>query len=148
MSSPPELSKQRLRLWLRMLRATRSIENELRERLRTHHATTLPRFDVLAALYRNQEGLKMSELGRVLMVSNGNITGIIDRLVDDGWVARKPIAGDRRATRVALTAKGYDQFHAMAAEHEAWVNDIMSGLDASELAELLPPLERLAQRAR
>ena len=146
MSSTSGLSKQRLRLWLRMLRATRSIENELRERLRIHHATTLPRFDVLAALYRNQEGLKMSELGRVLMVSNGNITGIIDRLVDDGWVARKPIAGDRRATRVALTAKGHDQFHAMAAEHEAWVNDIMAGLDASELAELIPPLERLAQR--
>jgi len=147
MSSPPELSKQRLRLWLRMLRATRSIENELRERLRINHATTLPRFDVLAALYRNEKGLKMSELGRVLMVSNGNITGIIDRLVDDGWVARKPIAGDRRATRVALTAKGHDQFHAMAAEHEAWVNDIMAGLDANELAELLPPMERLAQRA-
>jgi DNA-binding MarR family transcriptional regulator len=147
MSSPPELSKQRLRLWLRMLRATRRIENELREHLRINHGTTLPRFDVLAALYRNQDGLKMSELGRVLMVSNGNITGIIDRLVDDGWVTRKPISGDRRATRVALTHKGREQFHAMAAEHEAWVNNIMAGLDASELAELLPPLERLARRA-
>ena len=130
-----------------MLRATRRIENELRERLRINHGTTLPRFDVLAALYRHEAGLKMSELGRLLMVSNGNITGIIDRLVEDGWVTREPIAGDRRATRVALTHKGQEQFHAMASEHETWVNDIMAGLDAGELAELLPPLERLARRA-
>ena len=142
-----ELSKQRLRLWLRLLRATRRIENELRERLRINHATTLPRFDVLAALYRSETGLKMSELGRLLMVSNGNITGIIDRLVEDGLVTRESIAGDRRATRVTLTRSGKQQFDAMAAEHEVWVNDILASVEAHELADLIPPLERLARRA-
>ncbi|BBI60733.1 hypothetical protein HSBAA_20390 [Vreelandella sulfidaeris] len=50
------LSKERLRLWLRMLRVTRQVESELRERLRTEHDSTLPRFDVMAALYASEGG--------------------------------------------------------------------------------------------
>ena len=76
-------SKARLRLWLRLLQSTRKIEAELRDRLRVNFSVTLPRFDVLAALYRKPEGMLMSELSRFLMVSNGNVTGIIDRLVAD-----------------------------------------------------------------
>ena len=74
--STDTLSKTRLRLWLRLLKLTRSIEAELRRRLRDQHGTTLPRFDVMAALARHPEGLKMSELSTFLRVSNGNVTGI------------------------------------------------------------------------
>ena len=88
MSEDPA-SKERLRLWLRILSAQRVIENEVRERLRVEHDTTLPRFDVMAALYRNEEGLKMSELSGELRVSNGNVTGIVDRLHDPAS-ARQP----------------------------------------------------------
>ncbi|TIX32080.1 MAG: winged helix-turn-helix transcriptional regulator, partial [Mesorhizobium sp.] len=71
--------KDRLRLWIRLLRASRTIEAELRERLKTEFNTTLPRFDVMAALYRSPEGMLMSDLSRFLLVSNGNVTGIVDR---------------------------------------------------------------------
>ena len=81
-------SKERLRLWIRMLRASRTIEAELRERLRQEFDTTLPRFDVMAALYRAPEGMLMSSLSRFLLVSNGNVTGIVDRLVSEGLVTR------------------------------------------------------------
>ena len=47
------LSKRRLKLWIRLLRVTRSAEGDLREFLRTQHGSTLPRFDVLAALHRS-----------------------------------------------------------------------------------------------
>jgi len=77
-------AKPRLRVWLRLLRTTRHLENELRERLRQEFDTTLPRFDVLSALERAEAGLTMTELSRALMVSNGNVTGIIERLVGDG----------------------------------------------------------------
>ena len=77
-------SKMRLRLWLKILKASKFIESELRERLRIEFETTLPRFDVMAALYRAEKGLKMNALSGVLKVSNGNVTGIIDRLVNDG----------------------------------------------------------------
>ncbi|KIN16373.1 MarR family transcriptional regulator [Halomonas sp. ATBC28] len=134
------LSKERLRLWLRMLRVTRQVESELRERLRTEHDSTLPRFDVMAALYAAEEGLKMNELSKRLRVSNGNVTGIIDRLVEDGAVERIAIEGDRRATRVCLTSAGRESFRAMAVEHERWINALFEGVteeDAHHIGELL-----------
>ena len=91
------LSKQRLRLWIRILRTARAIEAEVRERLRVEFGVTLPQFDVMAALERKPAGMKMSELSRFLMVSNGNVTGIIDRLAADKLVTRKAPDHDRRA---------------------------------------------------
>jgi len=88
-----DLSKTRLRLWLRLLKVSRSIEGQLRENLRTEFDSTLPRFDVLAALYRYPKGMRMSELSGVLKVSNGNVTGIVDRLVNDGAVIRSSVPG-------------------------------------------------------
>lgn len=138
--SPQTTCKERLRLWLRMLRVTRQVESELREKLRVQFDSTLPRFDVLAALYRHADGLKMNELSRQLMVSNGNITGIVSRLVEDGLIDRIAIEGDRRATRVCLTQRGRDAFAGMAEEHEAWVSELFEGVteeDAHHMGELL-----------
>ncbi len=131
-----EASKERLRLWLRLLSAQRSIENEVRERLRVEHDTTLPRFDVMAALYRSEQGLKMSELSGELKVSNGNVTGIVDRLVNDGMIMRAPVPGDRRAMLVRLTQKGREVFGGMAAEHEGWISDLLGGIGAEEASAL------------
>ena len=121
-------SKERLRLWIRLLRASRTIEAELRERLKKEYDTTLPRFDVMAALFRFESGLKMSELSSELRVANGNVTGIIERLVADGAVVRAPVAGDKRATLVRLTKKGRQEFALMAAAHRGWISDIFQGL--------------------
>ena len=68
------VSKSRLRLWLKLLKLTGGLEAEVRRRLRDKHDTTLPRFDVMAALARYSDGLKMSELSGYLKVSNGNVT--------------------------------------------------------------------------
>jgi DNA-binding MarR family transcriptional regulator len=133
-------SKARLRLWLRLLQSTRKIETELRERLRVNFSVTLPRFDVLAALYRKPEGMLMSELSRFLMVSNGNVTGIIDRLVADGMVARAQRDGDRRTSIVKLTNKGVLDFELMALAHEEWVSELLaefSSKDAESLSTML-----------
>src|SRR5476649_1245778 len=111
-------SKQRLRLWIRLLRTARAVEAELRERLRVDFATTLPQFDVMAALARKEAGMTMTELSRFLMVSNGNVTGIIDRLVAEKIVLRQVSAEDRRAIVVRLTPKGASQFAQIAKVHE------------------------------
>ena len=52
MSDP--LSKRRLKIWIRLLGLTRGAESHLRNFLRIKHDTTLPRFDVMAALYRHE----------------------------------------------------------------------------------------------
>ena len=123
------ISKQRLRLWIRLLRTARAIEAELRERLRVEFATTLPQFDVMAALARVNDGMTMTELSRFLMVSNGNVTGIIDRLVADKLVVRKAPADDRRAIVVRLTPKGASHFLRIAKTHEGWVDALLSEFD-------------------
>lgn len=127
-----DASKARLRLWLRILGVSRQIEGEVRERLRNRFDTTLPRFDVLSVLYRSAEGMKMSELSNALRVSNGNITGIVDRLAADGLVVRVPVEGDRRATTVRLTAKGLQSFEQLAAAHEAWVDELLGSVTPAE----------------
>ncbi|MBA3325016.1 MAG: MarR family transcriptional regulator [Rhodobacteraceae bacterium] len=139
-------SKARLRLWLRILGVSRLIETELRERLRAGFHTTLPRFDVLAALSRSREGLKMSELSGVLRVSNGNVTGIIDRLVADGLVVRAPVEGDRRAMLVRLTTRGADDFARLAAVHESWVDELLDSVPVAEADQLIAKLQAVRER--
>ncbi|MDX2202865.1 MAG: MarR family transcriptional regulator [Hyphomicrobiaceae bacterium] len=126
------ISKHRLRLWLRLLKATRLVSAELRDRLREGHQTTLPRFDVMSALYRHEKGLRMSDLSSVLKVSNGNVTGIVNRLASEGYIVRVPVRGDRRATVVRLTRKGREHFAELAALHEGWVDELFGVLDPEE----------------
>ncbi|MEP3244107.1 MAG: MarR family transcriptional regulator [Sneathiella sp.] len=136
-----DTEKQRLRLWLKMLKISRAIEAELRERLRTRFQSTLPRFDVMAALYRQKEGFKMSELSAALMVSNGNVTGIIERLVGEKSVERTPIPHDRRAMRVKLTKKGREEFATMARVHQGWINELLHDIDAEDAALICSALD-------
>ena len=138
-------SKDRLRLWLRLLKLTRQIEAELRDRLRSEFSTTLPRFDVMAALSRHAEGLKMSQLSAVLRVSNGNVTGIVDRLADEGFVERVPVAGDRRAMIVRMTSAGRKEFARQAQEHESWIDRLLSDLSAEEARHLTARLSEITE---
>ena len=119
-------------MWLRMLKSTRRVEAQLRERLRTEFNSTLPRFDVMAALARYDEGLKMSALSGVLRVSNGNVTGIVDRLAEEGIVVRVQVPGDRRASLVRLTQKGREVFAQQAAAHETWINELLENFTPEE----------------
>jgi len=142
---PDPTSKSRLRLWLRILAVSRMVEAELRERLRGLDST-LPRFDVMAALHRAPDGLKMSELSSVLRVSNGNVTGIVDRLEAEGLAQRLPVAGDRRATRARLTPEGAAAFTALAERHEAWVNELLGVVTAAEADHLIEQLQAVRSR--
>ncbi len=142
------LSRQRLRLWLRLLRATRAIEAELRERLRVQFSLTLPQFDVLAALARREDGTTMTELSRMLIVSNGNVTGIVDRLAADRLVARQPAPNDRRSYLVRLTPKGQAEFAAAARAHEQWIDKMLSEFDGAEAETIIQHLDGLAGRVR
>src|SRR5271163_3234003 len=108
-------SKQSLRLWLKLLSCTMIVEKRLRIRLDEAFKMTLPRFDVMAALERHAQGLTMSALSESLMVSNGNVTGVVTRLIEDGLVTRTVDRADRRSATVRLTRKGRDVFLKMAA---------------------------------
>lgn len=138
-------AKQRVRLWLRLLKVSRRIEAELRENLRAEFTSTLPRFDVMAALSRYEKGLKMSELSGVLKVSNGNVTGIVDRLVENGIIIRVPVPGDRRASLVRLTKKGRQEFARQAAAHEGWIDQLLSDFSGAEAEGISDRLDHISQ---
>lgn len=144
--SESESARARLRLWLRLLKSTRSVEADLRERLRREFASTLPRFDVMAALSRFETGLKMSEISGVLRVSNGNVTGIVDRLADEGFVVRVQVPGDRRASMVRLTRKGQEEFARQAAAHASWIEELLGDFSADEADQLAARFDALAHR--
>lgn len=141
-----ELSKRRLKAWIRLLGVTRSVEAELREFLRLRHATTLPRFDVMAALWRRRDGVTMSELSRMLLVSNGNATAVVDRLEKDGFVRRRPSETDRRTVFVALTEEGLRSFEAMAGDHEMEVDRLLADLSEADLEALTTIFRRIGKR--
>jgi DNA-binding MarR family transcriptional regulator len=132
-----------LRLWLRLLTCTNLIEAEIRADLRGDFNCTLPRFDLMAQLYRHPGGMKMGELSRRLMVTGGNVTGVADQLVKEGLVQRETDARDRRAFLLRLTANGRKSFAKMAARHEEWVVGLLGKLSETERHTLYELLGRL-----
>jgi DNA-binding MarR family transcriptional regulator len=136
-----------LRIWLRLLTCTQLIERRVRSGLREEFSTTLPRFDLMAQLERHRAGLKMNELSRLLMVTGGNVTAIVDQLEKEGLVERFDEPGDRRAWLIRLTASGRKGFAEMARAHEQWVVELLAGLSSRERDELLKLLAKLKQHA-
>lgn len=141
-----------LRAWLRLLTCANLVEARVRAGLRETYAITLPRFDVLSQLARaqsdgNAEGLTMGELSQRMMVSAGNVTGLVDGLAADGLLVRQAQARDRRSARVRLTPAGKRAFEAMLPTHERWIDEAFAALDPSELKRLLALLAKLKTSA-
>lgn len=135
--------KLELRLWLRLLTCSSLIEQNVRGALRLQFDTTLPRFDLMAQLDRAPEGLTMSELSARMMVSNGNITGLADRLVEEGLVKRTPSPRDRRSSHISLTPAGKKAFDVMTPVHEGWIDRMMAGLSRQDMQQLFQLLGKL-----
>ena len=132
-----------LRVWLRLLTCSTLIEHGVRQGLHRSFDTTLPRFDVLAQLQRAGKPLSMGDLSRRLMVTNGNITGLVDRLTSEGLVDRRRAEGDRRVQIVSLTPAGAELFERMAADNRRWVTGMMAELSRDEKDALFALLGRL-----
>jgi DNA-binding MarR family transcriptional regulator len=132
-----------LRLWLRLLSCTVRIENQIRTRLRQEFDTTLPRFDLMAQLERQPEGLRMTELSKRLMVSGGNVTGITDQLEREGLVVRSLDPTDRRALTIRLTKAGLKRFRDMAARHEEWIIELLGGVSDKDKQTMYALLRKL-----
>ena len=132
-----------LRVWLRLLTCTNLLDTEVRTRLKQTADTTLPRFDILAQLERHVGPMSMGELSKRLMVSNGNVTGLIDRLAGEGLVDRKPSPNDRRVQMVSRTKKGAKSFSDIAENHRTWVGEMMADLSPDEMKGLYELLARL-----
>jgi len=144
----PHDHRDELRLWLRLFTCKELIESEVRRRLRDSFKVTLPRFDLMAQLDRAAKGMTLGELSRRMMVSNGNVTGLVDRLVEQGLIDRRPSVKDRRAQIVTLTAEGRRSFRAMARANGDWIGEMFADLSPADIETLLRLLAKTKMSAR
>lgn len=137
-----------LRLWLRLLTCTTLIEGEVRRRLRERFDVTLPRFDLMAQLDKAPEGMTLSDVSKRMMVSNGNVTGLVERLVESGHIDRRTSESDRRVQMIRLTKLGRAEFRKMAAEHEIWIANVFAELSEKDVQDLMRLLAKTKLSAR
>ena len=146
----PDDHADELRLWLRLLTCTNLIEGEVRGRLRKRFDVTLPRFDLMAQLDKAPDGMTLSDVSKRMMVSNGNVTGLVERLVETGHLDRRTSATDRRVQVIRLTKSGRAEFRRIATEHQTWISDMFCNLtpkDVRELMRLLAKTKGSVQRS-
>jgi len=144
----PDDHGDEIRLWLRLLTCTTLIEGEIRSRLRESFDVTLPRFDLMAQLDKVPDGMTLSDVSKRMMVSNGNVTGLVERLVESGHLDRRTSDTDRRVQVIRLTKAGRAEFRRMAAEHQVWISDLFSDLTPKDVRDLMRLLGRTKGSAR
>jgi DNA-binding MarR family transcriptional regulator len=135
-----------IRIWLRLLSCSTRIEKVLNARLRKEFNTTLARFDLLAQLTRKPAGATMSEVSELLMVSNGAITALVQKLEAEGYIHREVDSEDRRTFRLRLSQEGAREFGRMARRHEEWVVALIGELSPVAQSDLLQHLTLLKRR--
>jgi len=125
----PGRTREAMRTHLRIATCYNLLMREARQTIAQRWQLTLPQFDVLAELAR-------AELSRLLLVTSGNLTGIVDRLEEHQLVERRPDVKDRRVIRVALTDKGRRLTDEVLPAHAADIEDILSFMPRGALTQL------------
>jgi DNA-binding MarR family transcriptional regulator len=139
-------TRESVRAHVRIASCYNLLMSEARQRVTARWGFTLPQFDVLAELARaDAGGFTFVELSRLLLVTSGNLTGIVDRLEHQRLVERRPDGNDRRVIRVALTDKGRRVTDRMLPGHAADIEQILSFLPYSTLTQLNELLGRVRE---
>lgn len=145
--APDTRSKNALRAWIQLTKCAKRIESHVNRRFADTHGTSLSRFDVLANLERCEgHAAGVTELSRMLLASQGNITRLLDRMEQDRLVRRRPSPRDGRVSEVQMTRTGEALFERLARDHEAWTGSVFAPLDHGELKQLAALLGKLRGR--
>ena len=151
MSSRKIAPKPSLRLWLQLMKCTKTVEAHVGGQLRRKHNQSLARFDVLSQLFRvDGDWATIGEVAEQLMASGGNITGLLDRMESEKLVLRRASPSDRRSYQVKMTPSGRKLFLNMTRDHDKWITDMLAdlpGQDKEHLIELLIQVRRAFEPA-
>ena len=132
----------RRRAWLALLRCFSRIERVLMQHIAQEYNSSLPRYDVLTALASNAQSLTMGDLANLLMVSKGNITGVVRRLKSDGLVKKVTSKQDRRVQSVTISPEGRQLWEAMHADYDRIISRLLSGQSDGQVRALTKALEQ------
>ena len=137
-----ETSFREVMLWVRLAMTFNVLYHEIKSELSKENFT-VPQLDIISCLDRTK-GIPLSELAERLLVTGGNITGIIDRLERDGYVFRERDKVDRRVVRALLTKKGFELYKTFLPRYKEIMNRINSALTFQERTQLQQLLKKLA----
>ena len=130
--------QKQLKLWVRMLASSTRVVQILNKRMKEYTPLTLAKFDVLVAIDRTPGGvITMSELSRMLLVSNANTTGMVSRLMKDGFVEKWALPTDRRVYSVAMTSEGRKVLKHAIAIHKGWVDELLGSIGTDKIDGLI-----------
>lgn len=127
--------------WIRLMKAYNLVLREARDSL--NGQCTLSQFDMLALLVREPKGMTPADLSRCLLVTAGNITGLVDRMERMDWVKRVPDSGDRRVSRVQLTETGAAVAGKLIPRHITDIERLFTVLHPPEKTRLRQLLDKL-----
>ena len=130
----PQARQDVLQTWLRLARVYQKIQRQL-DRILDDAGLTLPQFDVLANLGMS-EGITQQQLAERLLVTKGNVCGLLDRMELAGLVERRPSPTDRRANHLHLTEKGKVALKTAFPVHLGLIQQWMERLSAAEQTKL------------
>jgi DNA-binding MarR family transcriptional regulator len=119
------------RIYFRFIRLHQRVFSEMGQTLKPT-GLSIPQFDVLSTL-TEQQGLSQSDLAARLYVTKGNVSGLIDRLVEAGLVERRSAPGDRRSNAVFLTPEGRKAAEEGIRLQRAFVTETLGKIDPSNL---------------
>ncbi|MCL7956383.1 MAG: MarR family transcriptional regulator [marine benthic group bacterium] len=139
------LRSSALRLWIRLARAYRAIEQAAARDV-ARHGLTLAEFGMLEAIH-HLGPMPLGEIQRKILVSSGGVTYVADSLEKRGLIRREPSVSDRRVRIAVLTEQGEKLIREIFPEHERVLEETMSGLDPGEQEEAASMLRRLGIRA-
>ena len=131
-----------LRAWFSLLRCFSSIERVLMQYIAQEYNSSLPRYDVLTALAMNKKGVTMGDLAVMLMVTKGNITGVVRRLEQDGLVKKVNSKKDRRIQTVTISVKGLKLWNTMHQDYDRIISTLLSDVSDAEIKSLTNSLEK------
>jgi MarR family transcriptional regulator, organic hydroperoxide resistance regulator len=146
--SPAPLDQEAdpLRIWFRVIRLHRRAVNTVASELKVL-GLSIPQFDLLSTL-TEREGMSQQELAERLYVTKGNVSGLLDRMVEANLVERRTIPGDRRSNALYLTKKGRDLAEKGIAAQRAYVARTLGSLPTEDLADLERIILAWRERAR
>ena len=140
-------SKNALRAWIQLTKVAKRVEGHVNRRFADAHGTSLSRFDVLANLERCEgHAAGATELSKMLLASQGNITRLLDRMEQDKLVRRRADPHDKRVSQVQMTRAGEALFERLAQDHEGWTESLFQRLDDGDLKQLTALLGKLRAR--
>lgn len=123
------------RLWLNILRLHGLVFGDLNRQLLDETGLSLAKFDAMAQLARNPDGLSMGKLSGALKVTNGNVSGLVNRLIKDGMVVKAMSADDRRSFSAKLTDAGLTTFKQASEAHNRILAELLRAVSDQDMVE-------------